>query len=167
MEHRVTRKQQNSRRCLVCGLKNEFGLKASFYELESDEVVAIFQPLQEHQSYPGRLHGGIAGAILDETIGRAIMIKDKKQIGVTVELNLKFKKPVPLDQEVKVVGRITRDSRKLFEGSGEIILPGGHVAVTGQGKYLKKTIDKMPEFDVEAEEWEVSLSGQDPLTIDL
>lgn len=167
MEYRVTKKQQNSKRCLVCGLKNEFGLKAAFYEMENNEVVAIFRPFQEHQSYPGRLHGGIAGAILDETIGRAVMIKDENQIGVTVELSLKYKKPVPLDQELKVVGRITKDSRKLFEGSGEIILPDGSVAVTGYGKYLKINIEQMPEFDVNAEEWRVTLSAQDPPVIDL
>ena len=90
MEHKVKKKQQNSKTCLVCGLKNEFGLKASFYELENDELVAVFRPLDEHQSYPGRMHGGIAGAILDETIGRAIMIRDENLFGVTVELNLKY-----------------------------------------------------------------------------
>ena len=135
--------------------------------MENKEVVAIFQPQQEHQSYPGRLHGGIAGAILDETIGRAIMTKDENLIGVTVELNLKYRKPVPLDQELKVTGRITKDSSRLFEGTGEIILPNGDVAVTGHGKYLKTFIDKMPEFDVEAMEWKIISSIKDPAIMDI
>jgi len=50
MKYQVKKKQQNCRKCLVCGLKNEFGLKASFYELENNELVAIFKPLEEHQS---------------------------------------------------------------------------------------------------------------------
>ena len=74
MHYRVKAKQQNTKMCLVCGLKNPFGLQTAFYELESDELLAIFKPMEEHQSYPGRLHGGIATAILDETIGRAIMM---------------------------------------------------------------------------------------------
>jgi len=167
MEWLVKNKQHNSRKCLVCGLKNEFGLKASFYELENNEVVAIFKPLEEHQSYPGRLHGGIAGAILDETIGRAIMTIDDKLFGVTVELNLKYKKPVPLNEELRAVGRITKDSSRLFEGSGEILLKNGDVAVIGYGRYMKIPIDKMTEFDEEKEEWKVSLSGKDPVTIEL
>ncbi|MBS4021896.1 MAG: PaaI family thioesterase [Dethiobacter sp.] len=167
MEYIVRKKQQNSKKCFVCGLKNEFGLKASFYELENNEVVAIFQPLQEHQSYPGRLHGGIAGTILDETIGRAIMTKDENLIGVTVELNLKFRKPIPLDQELKVTGMITKDSRRLFEGTGKIILPNGDIAVTGHGKYLKMSIDKMSEFDVEAQEWKITPLNKDPAIIDI
>lgn len=167
MEYQVKKKQQNSRKCLVCGLKNELGLKAAFYELENNEVVAIFKPLDEHQSYPGRLHGGVAGAILDETIGRAIMIKDENLFGVTVELNLKYKKPVPLDEELKVVGRITKDSSRMFEGSREILLQNGDVAVTGYGKYMKIPLNKMTEFDVEKEEWKISLTDKDPSKINI
>jgi uncharacterized protein (TIGR00369 family) len=167
MEHNITKKQHNSKECFVCGLKNQFGLKAAFYELENKEVIAIFQPVQEYQSYPGRLHGGIASAILDETIGRAIMAKDENLTGVTVELNIKYRKPIPLDQELRVIARITKNSSRLFEGTGEIILPNGDIAVTAHGKYLKIAIDKMPEFDVEAMEWKVISSKKDPAVMDI
>lgn len=76
-------------------------------------MVALFTPKDEHQSYPGRLHGGVASAILDETIGRAILnLYDVEIWGVTIELNVKFKKPIPLNQELKVVGRITSENLK-------------------------------------------------------
>ena len=81
----------------MCGLKNDFGIHTEFYELENNELVAIFTPGENHQSYPGRLHGGIASTILDETIGRAIMIENENIWGVTIELNVKFKRPVPYD----------------------------------------------------------------------
>ncbi|MCM8762953.1 MAG: PaaI family thioesterase, partial [Candidatus Omnitrophica bacterium] len=53
----VTSKQPNSRMCFVCGLKNAFGLKAAFFNLDTGEVAALFTPREEHQGYPGRLHG--------------------------------------------------------------------------------------------------------------
>lgn len=162
MKYRVLKKQHNSKSCIVCGLKNDYGLKASFYELENGELVAIFKPLEGHQSYPGRLHGGIAGAILDETIGRAIMIKDDKTWGVTVELNLKYKKPIPLDEELRVVGRITKDSSRLFEGTGEILLENGDVAAIAHGKYMKMSIDKIADVDDENMEWQVVVTDEDP-----
>lgn len=167
MKYRVVKKQQNSKGCLVCGLDNIAGLKASFYELENDELVALFKPLDEHQSYPGRLHGGMAGTILDETIGRAIMIKDPTTWGVTVELNVKYKKPVPLNEELKVVGRITKDSSRLFEGTGELLLANGEVAVTAQGKYMKMPIEKITNFHEEHEKWEVILLNTDPTELEL
>lgn len=167
MRHKVTNKQFNSKMCFVCGLKNKSSLRASFYELENDEIVSIFKPLEEHQSYPERLHGGVAAAILDETIGRAINIKHPDVWGVTVELNLKYKKPVPLDEELKVVGRITRDTSRLFEGTGEILLSSGQVAVLAEAKYIKMPISKITGFDPDDIELMIlSKQQDDPSEID-
>lgn len=167
MVHKVMKKQENARQCFACGVDNPMGLKAFFYEMDNGELVALFRPLQEHQSYPGRLHGGVSAAILDETIGRAMMIEEPQMWGVTVELELKYKKPVPLDVPLKVVGRITKNTRRIFEGTGEILLEDGTVAVTAQGKYIKMSIDKITtqEF-IESQEMHLEVSKQDPEFID-
>ena len=168
MSQRVIRKQPNSKMCLVCGMKNPLGLKAFFYELENDDVLAIFYPREEHQSYPGRMHGGIAAAILDETIGRAGMIKYGEDVwGVTLEFHTRFRKPVPLDTKLRVLGRVTGENKRAFVGSGEILLPDGTVAVEGRGRFLKLPIDKIADFDVEKEEWRVVPSADDPQEVDL
>ncbi|MBW2472700.1 MAG: PaaI family thioesterase [Deltaproteobacteria bacterium] len=163
MLRKVIAKQPNSRMCLVCGLKNPFGLHTAFYELDNKELLAVFKPREEHQSYPGRLHGGIISTILDEVIGRAIMIHSKGEVwGVTVELQVRFKKPVPLDEELRVFGRITKDSRRFFEGTGELLLADGTVAVEGHGKYLKTPLEKIADFDVVAQAWGVVKLPDDP-----
>lgn len=168
MNYRITGKQPNSKMCLVCGMKNSFGLKAFFYETEAKELIAVFRPIEEHQSYPGRLHGGIATAILDETIGRAILMHHEQEIwGVTIELKTRFKKAIPLNEELKVVGRITKNSNRFFEGTGELILSNGEIAVTAQGKYLKLPLDDIADFDREANEWRVITSAQDPTHIEI
>lgn len=167
MKQKVIRKQENSKLCIVCGMKNDLGLKCNFYELENNELVAIFTPKEEHQSYPGRLHGGVASAVLDETIGRAMLMNDKDTWGVTVELSLKYHKPIPLDEELKVVGRITSDRRRIFEGTGEILLSDGAVAVSAYGKYLKMPIDKISDSGEEDLEWKVLTSKEDLMEIDV
>lgn len=167
MPQKVTAKQHNSRMCFVCGLKNNAGLKASFYEVENNQLVALFTPCEEHQGYPGRLHGGLAATILDETIGRAMNIKNDEIWGVTVEFNVRYKKPVPLDTELRVVGRITNENRRLFEGTGEILLPSGEVAVEGHGKYIKLPLDEIADFDYDEQEWKAILNDDDPVEIDL
>ncbi|NOQ66058.1 MAG: PaaI family thioesterase [Desulfobacterales bacterium] len=168
MLHTVTAKQPNSKMCLACGLKNPFGLHTSFFELDNNELLAVFKPRREHQSYPGRLHGGIISTILDETIGRAIMIQSEDEIwGVTVDLQIRFKKPVPLDEELRVIGRITKDSSRFFEGTGELLLQDGTVAVTGHGKYLKVPLEKIVDFDVDHQEWQVVQSNDDPKSFQL
>lgn len=167
MNHRVRQKQQNSRMCLVCGLKNPLGLRGSFFEMEAGELVCLFTPTDLHQSYLGRLHGGIAAAMLDETIGRAIMTKYEQMVwGVTLEFSMRFQKPLPLNKELKVVGRITSEAGRVFEGEGKILLPDGSVAAAGFGKYLKMPIEKIADFDVAAQEWKVTPAKGDPEAID-
>jgi acyl-coenzyme A thioesterase PaaI-like protein len=168
MVHNITGKQHNSKLCFICGLKNRSGLKASFFETESNELIATFMPTEEHQSYPGRLHGGIASAILDETIGRAIINGNAEQIwGITVELSVEFKKPIPLNKEVKVIGRITSQNSRFFEGTGEIILESGEIAVTAKGRYMKAPLSKIADFDPEENDWRVVTNENDPTSIEL
>ncbi len=163
MDLKVTGKQHNSKMCFVCGLKNIAGLQASFFETESLTLVATFTPNELHQSYPGRLHGGIASTILDETIGRAIMIGSDTEVwGITLELTVQFKKPVPLGQELRVVGRIEEQGSRFFSGSGEILLPDGTVAVTARGRYMRAPLDKIADFDAAENEWAVVPRESDP-----
>lgn len=167
MKWRVTGKQHISKNCLVCGIENPFGLKTKFYELENKEVVGYFTGHTYLQSYPHILHGGISATILDETIGRAIMAHyGQESFGVTIELNLKYKKPVPLDVELKVVGRIVNDKGRIFEGTGELILPDGEVAVTASGRYMKRNVTQIVENDFIEDEWFAS-DGKDRDEIEL
>jgi acyl-coenzyme A thioesterase PaaI-like protein len=166
---KVVAAQNISRMCLVCGVDNVAGLHACFYELAPEEgrtglgdadgrstcpeLLGVFVPQPEHQSYPGRLHGGVAAAILDETIGRAITMLHPGIWGVTAELKVRFRRPVPLDEPIRAVGRITRDTRRLFEGAGEILLADGVVAVEATGRYLKMDLDEIAPAGMSDAEW--------------
>lgn len=168
MKLKVTGKQPNSKDCFVCGLENDFGLKSYFYELENGELIARFFPADQHQSYPGRLHGGISAAILDETLGRLIINhKGSGLWGVTLEFSMKFRKPVPLDQEVLVRARVTSENKRTFEGTAEIVLADGAVAVEGRGRYLKMSLSNITEDDFQGEQWHIVAQEDDPIEIEL
>jgi uncharacterized protein (TIGR00369 family) len=168
MRYKVTGKQPNSKMCLVCGLKNPYGLKTFFYELENDELMAVCRLMEEHQSYPDLLHGGITTALLDETIGRAILIKSQGEVwGVTLEFTTRYKKPIPLDGELRVIGRITKMEKRVFEGTGELLLPDGEIAAEGHGKYIKLPLEKIADFDFEEQEWKITRSENDPVAFDM
>lgn len=148
MERKILRAQPVSKMCFVCGLENAWGLKARFFDLGSGEVLALVTPDERHQGYPGRLHGGIASALLDEVIGRAINVGGAQTWHVTVELSVRFRKPVPLGEPVRALGRVTRDTRRVFEGTGEILLDDGSVAIEARAKYMKLPIDRIVEGDL-------------------
>jgi acyl-coenzyme A thioesterase PaaI-like protein len=157
------KKQPNSRRCFVCGVENVGGVRVAFYDTTDGagrpEVLARFTPRSEHQGYPGRLHGGVAAGVLDETIGRAINAGAEAAAattwGVAIRLSLRYLRPVPLDVELTARGRIHRNARKLFEGTGEIVLPDGTVAVRAEGQYIKLPLAEITAADPEALGWRV------------
>jgi Thioesterase superfamily. len=154
--------------CFVCGEKNDFGLHAKFYETNAKELVALINPSEQHQGYPGRMHGGIAATILDETIARSICNGKNEQIwGVTLELKTKFRKPIPLGQELKIVGRVTSEGTRSFEGTAEIVLPNGEIAVSAEGKYMKVTIDRITNDRFINNEWFLAESQDDPTEIEI
>jgi len=154
MNHKITNSQNISKNCLVCGVDNNFGLKTRFYETENSELIAVFKPMAEHQSYPNVTHGGISAALLDEVIGRAIMMTaDSNTFGVTIELKVRYKRPVPTATELKAIARITRDNGRIFEGTGELYLPNGEVAVEAEGRYMKRRLDQITDAEFVDNEW--------------
>lgn len=155
-------KQPNSHFCFICGVKNIAGVQVRFYETHADdgspEILARFCGQPIHQGYPGRMHGGVLTGILDETIGRAINYGAGEQVetwGVTANLEMRFVLPVPLDVELTARGRITKENRRLFLGSGEVYLPDGQVAVAATGKFLKLRLDEISDADPTSLGWRV------------
>jgi uncharacterized protein (TIGR00369 family) len=154
--------------CFVCGERNDFGLHAKFYETDDNQLVAVINPTEQHQGYPGRLHGGLAATILDETMARSISNgKDEQIWGVTIELKTRFRKPIPIGMELKVVGRVTSEGSRSFEGTGEIVLPNGVIAVSAEGKYIKMKIDKIASNENLDDDWFFEDSLDDPSVIEI
>jgi hypothetical protein len=58
---------------------------------------------------------------------------------------------VPVGEEVRVIARITKDSTRLFEGTGEIVLADGTVAAEASGRYMKLGIDKIADGDFDSQ----------------
>jgi acyl-coenzyme A thioesterase PaaI-like protein len=168
MIYKVLRKQNNSSMCFVCGIDNQSGLHTHFYELENNYLIGQFKGLDIHQSYPNRMHGGIISSLLDETIGRAIQSVDPTVWGVTVELNIKFLKPVPLDQELWAVGHITENKRLLFEGEGYLCTPNHEILATCKAKYMKQSVGKIVnEKEFIEEQWIFVADDHMPEVFDL
>ena len=140
---KVTKKQNNSHHCLVCGMQNNLGLKAFFYETEEKELVSIFTFKKEHESYPGRAHGGMICSLLDELIGRAYWQIDPNMFGVTISISVKYRKPVPTMKQLKAVARITSETSRTFEGTGEIVDQNGNVLAEASAIYMKMPLSRI------------------------
>ncbi len=144
-ELKIIKLQNNSDMCIVCGVKNTLSLNARFYALEEDIILAEITGRDEHQSYPGRMHGGMISAILDETIGRAVQISNPEIWGVTSKLEVVFKKPVPLNEPIRCFAKIKKLYSVAFVGNGYIEDQSGNVLATATGTYVRTPVEKIAE----------------------
>lgn len=140
---KVVKKQTNSKLCYICGIENEFGLKAPFYEMEDGSVISIFKYKEIHQSYPERVHGGLITAMLDEIAGRAIWVSEPDVWAVTTELNVKFRKVVPYDVTLKAVGKIIKNTHRMFIGESKVLDMDGNTLAEAVVTYLKLPLSKI------------------------
>lgn len=144
---KVVSKQRNSKMCAICGMDNKYGVHAQFYNMEDGSVMTKFKYKEEHQSYPGRVHGGLITAMLDEMGLRALWAKEgnEKEMGVTISLDTKYRKPVPYNTELIGKGVLIKNNNKFFVVESEILDTEGNVLANGTIKYIKLDIDKIKE----------------------
>ena len=120
---KVISKQRNSKMCMICGLDNEYGVKAPFYNMEDGSVMSLFHYKVNHQSYPGRVHGGLITAMLDEMGLRALWAHEQSEdtFGVTISLDTKYRKPVPYETDLIAKGKIIKNNHKFFTTESSIM----------------------------------------------
>lgn len=118
-----------------------------FYNMEDGSVMTKFKYRKEHQSYPGRVHGGLITAMLDEMGLRALWAKEgnDEQMGVTMSLDTKYRKPVPYDTELIGRGVVIKNNKKFFVVESEILDLEGNVLANGTIKYIKLDANKIKE----------------------
>ena len=150
---KVLGKQRNSKMCIICGMDNEYGLRAPFYNMEDGSVMTIFKYREQHQSYPGRVHGGLIAAMLDEMGLRALWAKELSEdsFGVTMSLETKYRKPVPYDTELLGRGIITKTLGNFFVAECKIIDLSGNVLANADVKYIRLDTEKIAQ-NVDAHE---------------
>jgi uncharacterized protein (TIGR00369 family) len=132
--------------CFLCGRQNPVGLKLDFYEdAEAEQVRVEFIVPDEYQGYPGVVHGGIVAAILDETSGRAVMLRGSDEGGneglmATLRLAVRYRRPTPTETPLTAVGWVERMGGMGARVAGEIRLPDGTVTAE-----CEATVANVPE----------------------
>lgn len=119
--------------CFVCGTQNPHGIGLTWWA-EDGFITAEFTLTDAQQGPPDHAHGGASAAILDEAMGAAVWAAGLRVVAVNLEIN--YRRPVPLGQRAEVRARVSRHTARKAWARGEIILPDGTVAVEGRGIYV-------------------------------
>ena len=131
--------------CFVCGDKNKIGLKVAFF-YEKGKAKAQYTPTPEFEGYKDILHGGILSTLLDEVMIYSIIAEGI--ITITVQMEVKFKKPAKIGEKLFLEGQITEDKGKILFTEGKIFKQDGTIIAESKGKFfraegeMKKKIEK-------------------------
>lgn len=159
-QYKVVSMQNVSSMCVICGEDSEFSLHAHFYNLENGDLYTTIEPLECHQSYPGRTHGGIAGAIIDECIGRTINSTPARAtgqedliFGVTMDLKTRYRKPTPYGEQLYCVSHVMRETTRFMEGKAWLYSPDGTLCMEGWARYIRLSAEEIMDGPMGHEEW--------------
>ena len=140
--------------CFACGPRNPSGLRLRFAR-EGERVTTTFQGREQYQGFPGYLHGGVITALLDEVMSRVSLLEDRWTM--TARLDVRFRKPVLVGQEVRAVAEKAGPTGKFLDARGRVELPDGSVAADAVGTYAfvpDESLARMSEgYPQLAREW--------------
>ena len=112
--------------CFACGEENPIGLHLHFFWIP-DGAVAFFTPRAEHQSYDGRMHGGLITVLLDEIMGNYLFRKEGVP-AYTARIDLRFRTPVRIGDTIRCEGHEVKRKGRLVIMEGVITNPDGSIA---------------------------------------
>lgn len=120
--------------CFGCGRDNPTGLHMHF-RTDENGCYTSFVPQPVHQSYDGRMHGGLISTLLDETMGNYPYMYEHK-VAYTARLEVRFRQPVRIGERIRVITKVKRRKGQLLEMTGQVVREDGTVAAEADGKLM-------------------------------
>jgi len=131
--------------CFGCGPANEQGLRIRSFpgaDTASGELVCDWHPQDHHLAFGKVLNGGIIGTLLDchsnWTATWHLMQRDGLSgppCTVTLEFHVRFKRPTPLDQPLRLTARVVSSENDRV-GTEATLSSDGKVTATCTGTFV-------------------------------
>ena len=123
-----------ARHCFGCGSENPRGLALKF-RIEDGRAIAEFTAEPYLQGYPGLVHGGGVATVLDEAMswaayGRGIW-------AMTARMNVRFRRPVPVEAPLTIIGWIVRERGRFLESRSELRSKDGSLLAEADGLFAR------------------------------
>jgi uncharacterized protein (TIGR00369 family) len=122
-------------RCFGCGAANAAGMKLSFdLDLDARHARGSFVLGPDYAGGGGFAHGGIIAVVLDEAMGKLSRLADES--AVTAEMNIEYKRPVPIDKPIVVEGWQEEATGRNRFRVAEIRDLQGNLLARGKGRFV-------------------------------
>jgi uncharacterized protein (TIGR00369 family) len=122
--------------CIGCGRHSSIGLKMRFLVNEDRSVESTLAVGPEFAGWRDVVHGGVVALLLDEAMAYAAGAHGV--LGVTGELRLRFRKPVPVAAPLVVRGHVRWQRRHVLGISASVSDAEGNLLASGEGSFVKR-----------------------------
>jgi acyl-coenzyme A thioesterase PaaI-like protein len=125
--------------CYGCGTLNDHGLHIKSY-WDGEESICHFKPHDYHTAVPGFVYGGLLASLIDchstATASAAAYKAAKRPMGstpilrfVTASLHVDYKRPVPINSQIELRGKITELKERKVVISTDLYVDGNVCAI--------------------------------------
>jgi acyl-coenzyme A thioesterase PaaI-like protein len=122
--------------CMVCSRSNPLGLGLKFICEADGSVSTTFLGHPALEGFEGLLHGGIIASLLDGAMMNCLFALGRA--AMTAELNVRYRQPVVIGEEMRIRAWITRSSPPLHLLSAEL-KQGGCVKAAATAKFMERS----------------------------
>ncbi len=134
--------------CFACGTNNPIGLKMTFYRQDntvcSDAVLG-----RDHVGWENMAHGGIIYTLLDEVMSWTV-IYFKKCFAVTRRMDVRYLKPVPVEEPLTASGEIVApDQANTCRVRGLLRNQAGNILARGDGEFFILNDEKLSMIPID------------------
>lgn len=121
------------RKCLACTHPR---LKLDFTMDGPHRLRSSIDFTDDMTSFNGMVHGGVLALLVDEAMTCALMAEG--HYGATAELNLRYRRPVRVEQTVYILVTVDSCCNQLYKLSAEV-KQQGEICTSATGRLMKQT----------------------------
>ncbi|SHF61052.1 uncharacterized domain 1-containing protein [Desulforamulus putei DSM 12395] len=125
---------QEINKCFACGQNNPIGLRLSIKH-KDDICYTTFTPKPEHSGWLNVMHGGLLSTIMDEVMAHWLWSRGTP--AMTVEMTVRYLKPVPIGEPIVVTARQQVDRGRIANMEAEVTLADGTQVARATAKFIK------------------------------
>jgi uncharacterized protein (TIGR00369 family) len=127
----------------------------TFFLQDDGDVTSELVVPEAYAGYPGMVHGGNIVAMIDAAAGRAATGDQPNRFTVTTQLTVKYRRPVPTNQLIKVTGRLLKKRGKVSHAYGEIRNRDGELLAEADAVFVDVAEDFIQGTDPDLLGWKV------------
>ena len=132
--------------CFGCGESNPIGLRLKYHS-EGDRLLTEFMPGDDHQGWPGIVHGGIIASLLYEVMENLPYYRGIKVMMRGMET--KFRRPAHTGEIIVATSWLSKDDGREMSVLGALNERNGRVIAEGKADLVALREDQIERLGIQ------------------